>query len=206
MVLRSDEAANKQEYEAYNERKENIKGGVKKVIGAGISATSLGLGARILPFLNEYVPLDLAMKGINKVAPKIGQFLMKGQKNGLDLKQGLEFLKEKISTQEQETTKTKENRNIIEQYDPELHTYIDQNLKKGMSLLEAGNQALKHGRFKKAIEKMTKDHKAPWASILQTVFGQTGQPKQPQKNEQTQQPQSANWAAIVDSLKQVLGE
>jgi len=204
MVLRSDEAANKQEHESYENRRENIKSGIKGVIGAGLSATSIGLSSKILPFLSEYIPMDLAIKGINKVAPQIGSFLMRGKKSGLDLKEGLEFLKDKLSPTEQ----PKENRNIIEQYDPELYTYLQQNLKKGIPLLESGQQALKHGRFKKAIDKMTKEHKAPWASILQTVFAQTEQPQQPQKNEQMQQPQqpSANWAQIVNSLKQVLGE
>src|SRR3954469_25048992 len=105
MVLRSDEEAN----EAEIERDERFRGNVNKTaIGGSLLATGAGtaLASKIMPFLNKYIPVDLAIKGISKVSPKIGGFLKKGQSMGLNVEEGLNFIKEKISDE-----KTKEQPN-----------------------------------------------------------------------------------------------
>lgn len=206
--LRPDESEAAEDIKRSKEFDNSFKSGAKTAKSIAILGTGGALGgisSKILPFLSKYIPKELAIKGISKISPEIGSLIKRGLDQGLDVESGLDFIKSQIGNK----GNPKEKRNIIEQYDPELHIYIDQNLKKGMPLLEAGNQAMKHGRFKKAIEKMTKDHKAPWSTILETVFGKMGQRKkqeeQPMQEAQQQQP-SANWAAIVDSLKNVLGE
>lgn len=146
----------------------------------------------------------MAMRGIQKISPEVGKFLKKGQVMGMDIKEGLNFLKDKLSPKNEEenvdlTQKGSDRRNLIEQYDPELNTYIKENVKKGMSIIQAGHNALKHSRFKQAIDKMVKDHKAPWTSILQSVFGSEQKPQanqQMQQNEQEQSPQQQTQQSI----------
>lgn len=52
---------------------------------------------KLIPFLDEYIPEDLALKGIAKVSPKIGSFLKKGLSKGLPLAGGLQFLRSQFS-------------------------------------------------------------------------------------------------------------
>lgn len=150
----------------------------------GISGVLPKIGEKILPFLSEFIPEDLAVKGINKVAPQIGSLLKKGKKIGLDIKGGLDYLKNQI-TNKQESPK--ENRNIIEQYSPELHQFIDQQVKGGLNPIQAGAIAQNKKEFGDIIKKLTKEHKTPWSNIIEAVYG-AGQAAQQQQTTQ-QQPQ-----------------
>ncbi len=72
MALRPDEAANLSKVERDQEMRSNIKSGVKGIasiasLAGGAALGSSGLGSKIMPFLSSYIPIDLAMKGINKV-------------------------------------------------------------------------------------------------------------------------------------------
>ena len=138
-------------------------------LGAGALAGASGLASKVLPFLSEYIPTDLAMKGINKIAPKLGEFLKSGLSQGLSVESGLDYLKEQFKRPEQEPAK--EEGNIIKQYSPELSQFIEGEIKKGRSPLEAGAMAQLKPEFKKHIEKLSKDHKSPWSAILETVYG-----------------------------------
>lgn len=204
-----------EESQEINRQQSSTGNFIKKAGSAALGVTGIGLtskfASKVLPFLSEYIPESLAIKGLSKINPNIGKFIKGSMEQGHTFENVKDFLKEKIQDQEQEGTKKesgkenpKEKRNIIEQYDPELHTYLEQNLKKGMPLLEAGQQATKHGRFKKAIEKMTKDHKTPWSAILQTVYGQMGKPQQ-QEQQQPQQGQQGGQgqAALMSILQKI---
>jgi hypothetical protein len=128
------------------------------------------------------------MKGINKVSPALGQFLRKGQKNGLNIKEGFEFLKKQMTPKEESA---QDNRNIIEQESPELHQFIDQEVRKGRKPIEAGAIAQSDKRFMDIIKKLVKTHKTPWSNILESIYGGQGmaQPQQAQQ-QQMQQPQA----------------
>lgn len=177
--LRPDEQATYSEIERAQSRDRNLKSGLKTAATAGLAAGSgafaLGgkLGSKILPFLNEYIPADLAMKGINKVSPSLGEFLKKGMSKGLNLKDGLEFIKENLGNKES----AKEQRNILEQYSPELHEFVKGHVQKGKSPLEAAALATigeEGKKFKDVIKKLVKDHKTSWSSIIQGIFGNEG--------------------------------
>lgn len=179
MVLRSDEAANQAEIE----RDKRFRGNV----GAGLAAAGTygvvnPLSARIMPFLNQYIPANLAMKGIEKVSPRLGAFLKKGQEMGLNVEEGLDFIKEKFGQQEA----AKENRNIIEQESPELHQFIDQEIKKGKKPIQAAAVAQKDKRFSSIIEKLMKTHKIPWSQIIESIYG-NGEMAQPNAQQAEQQ-------------------
>ncbi len=208
MVLRSDEAAN----EAQINRDKNYRGNIKKAAAtvattAGTAATiGTGLASKVMPFLNKYIPTALAIKGINKVSPQLGSFLKKGQDMGLNVEEGMNFIKDKLGSSGQGT---KENRNIIEQYSPELHQFIKERIGKGDTPITAGLAARTSKKFDDAITKLTKDHKSPWSSIIESVFGngQTAQ-QQPQSQPSQQQPaqnqSSGNWDQIAQTLQNVL--
>ena len=96
--LRPDEQAMFSEIERASQRNKKLKKGIK----TASTITSLGigtaLGSRILPLLNEFVPVELALKGINKINPQLGNILKYGMEKGLDVKEGLNFLKNNISS------------------------------------------------------------------------------------------------------------
>ncbi len=103
----------------------------------------------------------------------------------------------------------KENRNIIEQYSPELHQFIDQEVKNGRDLLQAGALAQNDKRFSKIIDKLSKDHKTPWSNILQAVYGgaQQSQPQvQPQQSQQQSGQGQQALASILEKINQRLGQ
>lgn len=94
MVLRPDEMAAESEIERDQRVRSKIGKGVATVAPLALGAS--GAFSKIMPLLNEMVPVDLAMKGINKLMPKVGKFLKKGQEMGLDVREGMDFVKEQI--------------------------------------------------------------------------------------------------------------
>lgn len=188
MVLRSDEAASQAEIERDAAFRSNIKKGI--ATAASIAAPYViphvapALASRIAPFLNKYIPPSLAIQGINKINPKLGSFLKKGADMGLDVEDGLNFLKDKLFGDKQESSKA-ENRNIIEQYLPELHQYLDQKIKSGEDVISAATQAVyeKGKPFEKIIRKIEKDHKTPWTALVESIYG--GQKKPLTENEKS---------------------
>jgi hypothetical protein len=169
--LRPDEIAAESEIERSRKMDKTLKKGAK-----------IALASSVAPFLSSYIPTDLAVKGISKLSTKLGDFLKAGISAGLDPKEGLNYIKNQIDTEE--SSKANMERNIIQQYSPELFEFINSEIQKGRSPLEAGALAQVNSKFKNIIKKMTDDHKTPFSSILQTVFGQgvqQGQSGQPQQ-------------------------
>lgn len=209
-MMRPDEQANAAEVK----RDQRMRQNVSKGIGAGIGAASAAFGARALPFLSEYIPTDLAMKGLQRVAPKVADFLRKGQSAGLDIKQGMDFIKSKLSPTEEPAQSAQDNRNLIEKYSPELHQFITDKIKSGQSHLGAGALAeleKKGGKdFRSIIEKIKKDTKSTWAEVLDSVYGGAQatpaaqmQPNQPPsgQNPATQQQRSpTDWGGFKEEM------
>lgn len=179
----------------------------------GTAATAIGGSAilnKIAPFLSEYLPQDLAIKGLSKIDPRLGKFANKALSSGYEFSDVKNFLGEKIK-EGQPKEPPKEERNIIEQYSPELHQFIDQEVKNGRELLQAGALAQNDKRFAKIIDKLSKDHKTPWSNILQSVYG-AGQQAQTQQTQQTQASQQQSGqgqqalASILEKINQRLGQ
>ncbi len=161
--MRPDEEAS----EAYINRDKKFRQNVKTGIGTAASIAGTaglgGLASKVMPFLNQYVPMGLAMQGINKVAPKLGEFLKRGQSMGLDIKEGMEFIKGKLEP--------KDERNVIQKYSPELHQFIDQKIKGGKNYLQAGAEAIKDPKFSKVIKKIEQENKTGWWKIMDSIYG-----------------------------------
>lgn len=196
--MRPDERANQELIERDRRFRGNIKNAAGAVVGTGLSIAS----SKVLPFLSEYLPVDLAMRGLDKVSPAIGRFLKKGQSMGLDIKEGMNYVKEQMMPKK-EKEQPKENRNIIEQYSPELHQFIDQEVRKGRPLIQAGALAQNDRRFADIINKLQKDHKTPWSQILQSIYGGALK-EQSQDQGQMQQPQQGGGQGDIDPALQQL--
>lgn len=192
--MRPDENAAVSEIERSSSTDRLLKKGAASVIGAGVTAA----GANIMPFLNQYIPSDLAIRGISKIAPSVGNFLKRGQSMGLNVEEGLKFVKDSfMGNQDNSSSQAtpKEKLNIIQQYSPELHEFIEKEIQSGRSPLEAGALASldrKGKDFKKIIRKIEEDHKSPFSSILETVYGgkQAARPER-----QAELPEQANQQA-----------
>jgi len=205
-MMRPDEQANMSEVQ----RDQRMRQNVSKGVGAGVGLASTALGARALPFLSEYIPTDLAMKGLQRVAPKVADFLRKGQSAGLDIKQGMDFIKSKLSPTEEPAQSAQDSRNLIEKYSPELHQFITDKIKSGQSHLGAGALAElenKGGKdFRSIIEKIKKDTKSTWGQVLDSVYGgsqaaPSAQPQAPQQQAQPQQQQApTDWGGFKEEL------
>lgn len=213
MISRPDEQVLEGEIRKAGERTSNLKsavGTVGKIAAgaAGLGAASMGAKgiSKILPFLSEYIPEDLAYKGINKVMPGVGTFLKDGMKQGLSLKSGLDFIKEQVSQSQQKESEKKKG-NIIEQYSPELHEFISQEIASGRKPIEAAAIAQHDKRFSNVINKLSKDHKTPWSSIIDSVYGSESKAlpenKQQEQSAKTQQ-NPDKWNQIAKSLQDIL--
>jgi hypothetical protein len=189
---------------------------VGKIAETGLDIASTGLkyggGAalfkRILPLLSKYVPEDLAKKGLNKINPGFGKFIDKAESEGSDFEEIKDFIKQKgEETLEQE--KPKENRNIIEQYSPELHQFISEQVKSGRRPIEAGAIAQNYKKFSDVIKKLSKDHKTNWSSIIESVYGteesaQPSQAQQPQNDPMQAQQQAQNQSQGIGKGEQAI--
>lgn len=177
-------------------------------VGASIVGGSAVLN-RIAPFLNEHIPNNIASKALSKIDPRFGKFIQGSLANGQSMDEVMGFIKDKMSPEAED--KPKEQRNIIQQYSPELHKFMEGQIQQGRPALEAGAVAQSNPKFQKIIQKMSKDHKSDWSAILQTVYGQAQQPQskaglQPEQQMQQQgQPQQGNSdQALMAALDKIL--
>ncbi len=180
----------------------DIAKNASSIAGTAASAYFGGTAAtKVLALVNKYVPQDLMVKGLSKIDPRYGKFINKALSAGKSIDEVRDYITERAEEGLQQSAPPKTDKNIIEQYDPELHTYLKDKLKSGLSLIEAGQKALGHGRFKKAVDKLTKDHKAPWSTILESVYGGQNKAQQPQPQQQQQQGSQA-LMGMIQKLQQ----
>lgn len=215
--MRPDEQANQAEIE----RDERFRSNLKRGIGTSASIAAGAAASRVMPFLSEYVPVDLALKGLSKVSPHIADFLKRGQKAGLDIKEGMNYVKDLMKPEENKQAPVPNKKNLIEMHSPELHQFIEQEMKKGQNHLQAGARATLKKEFGDVIEKLKKEHKTSWEQILEAVYGGSksasqnapqatqNAPAQPQEKVVPQQapqnsPNVAAQAQFIQELKNLL--
>lgn len=186
--MRPDELANQALIERDMAKRKNIMRGASTlgglaVTGLGGGKALAGLASNVAPFLSQYLTPDIAMKGLKKVAPQLGEFLERGVKAGLNVEDGLNYIKESLQPKEEAEIGQK---NIIEQYSPDLFQFIQSKISEGMTPLQAAALAQMPGKssFANVIKKIEKDHKTPWSNIVQTVFGNESNAAQPQPAQQ----------------------
>ncbi len=227
--LRPDEKASLADIERSRRQDNTLKSGLKTaaniastVTGVGVAAKTAGpLASKIMPFINKYITPDLAVKGISKISPEIGNLLKRGMGQGLDIKDGLDFLSKQMQQnpkEEQKKEPAKENRNIIEQESPELHQFILEKIKGGENPIQAGARAFNDKRFTQAINKLKNQYKTNWSNIIETVFGKgekalsqsqntlAQEAMQPAGSQPTRPPSAESQAASQQSIQQQPGQ
>jgi hypothetical protein len=98
----------------YQQASEAIKGQLhmpQKLAKAGASlaltvagTSALGsIAKRVLPFLNQHIPLDIMRKGLDKVDTRFGKFMDLALGAGVGIQQTKDFIKFKILEEEEQT-------------------------------------------------------------------------------------------------------
>jgi len=78
-----------------------------------------------------------------------------------------ELLESKIERNAEE-----EKRNAIQKYSPELHQFLEGEIKSGKAPLHvAGLAKMASKPFQKIIKQMEKDYKSPWDAIVEAIYG-----------------------------------
>lgn len=188
---------------------EGPKRAAKKALAVGslVGASSFApILARAAPLLSEYIPQDLAVKGLSKINPKFGSFIKSAIGGGYGFDEIKSFIGDQIKESQNEQP-VKDNRNIIEQYSPELFNFIKDQISQGRTPVEAGALAqLPKSQFLPTIKKIEQDHKTPWSSILQSVFGvESKAALQETQVEPQQKPQGigAGQQALMQMIQQI---
>lgn len=182
---------------------------LKTVAGIGASVAGGKAISKILPFLSNLIPQDLAIKGLSKVDPRMGRFINKAMGSGQTAEDVLSYIKNKLNPEEQKQLPSPQQQNIIAQYDDQLHAFIEDQINQGRAPLEAGAIARSSGKFNKAITQMEKDHKANFSSIIESVYGQQEQQQQPMQQaqqmsqQQGQGPGAQALMALADKLSKM---
>lgn len=201
--------------EEMKRQSEGPKRFAKTALGIGSAVAGAASFSNVLsraaPFLSQYIPEDLAIKGLSKINPKLGKFVQDAMNSGYDFNEVKNFIGEQVQQSGASSAK-----NIIEQYSPELDQFIKSHVQKGKTALEAGALATigeEGKKFNNIIKKITKEHKSPWSSILQSIYGasQQGAPKEQQQQSVQQQGQQIGPGQqalmnILQTINQKLGQ
>lgn len=188
--------------EARISRAKNFESAVKNTaFGFGSAALGANLTSKLLPLLNEFIPTDLAVKGISKISPKIGEFIRKGQSMGLDVKEGLNFLKSKM--QPEEKSEKKSPLDFLSGYSPELARFIKDHVDNGRTPQEAAAIARLPGKFDKDVKSIEKDTKENFVDLIARLFGHPVQ-KQQDSGQQAAQNQQGNPQGLDPQLMQLM--
>ncbi len=175
----------------------------QKAIGLGATAAGASFApvlAKAAPFLSQYIPQQLAIKGLSKINPKFGKFI----DDALNSNHEFEEVKDFIGSQvEKSQEQPKDERNVIEKYSPGIYKYIEQLIKGGSKPAEAALKAKKFldEKEQKIIKQMEKDNKVDWVSLVESIFG-GGNAAQPPAN--STEPQQSNQGSIDPGLAQIL--
>lgn len=208
----------------YQEASKEIQRQGQRPVNALKTAASIGAGyaggallGRVMPLLSKYVPEDLAIKGLNKIDPRFGKFINTAMSNGTPFEEVKSFIEEKAAEAEQQE-QPKEGRNIIQQYSDKLHEQLQNLIKKGMTPAQAVSLVDIYPHHKQVIEKIEKEHKVPFHSLVQSIYGggdqalaqQGQQQQQPQQQPQQQSQQQSGQGqqalmAILQKIQQTRG-
>lgn len=223
-TMRPDEEALEAEQERAENFNANLKKGVKTAANVVTTAAGIGATAKVLPFLSQYITPDVALKGISKVSPKLGGFLKRGMEQGLNLQDGLNFIKDNITGKPEKQSMTsglqdqfKQEygsaiQDFIANFSPDLDAFLKKQIKAGRTPFEAGALARAQG-FEGVIKEMEQSTKFKFSDILAKIFGMEppqGQGMGPaQAPQQAAQPSQAGQgdqmlSAAIDKLMKLL--
>lgn len=207
--LRPDELSTQTEIRKAKQRTGDVRSGLETVASIGGSALVGKAASKILPLLSEYVPEDLAYKGINKVMPGLGSFLKNGMKQGLSLKSGLDFLKGEFTKKESGNQAIPNEQSspfdLFSKYSPKLAEFFKQQIQAGER--PGIVRVLAQKEFGKEIQQIEKDHKRSFKDIVDELFEgkapiQSQQQVQPQQEQQQGQQTQGLDPAVAQIIQQ----
>lgn len=187
--LRPDERSSQSRIEKNHQLNNTLKKTGASALGLAASITGAGIAARILPFFSELIPTEIALKGITSISPKLGGFLKKGMNQGLALKDGLNFLKNKFNPEENEEVPVHQEEDNTPKNLSEAERIVTLNkMNKGMK--NPSRQEQEKERFEQQYGSIPQQNIESKAAL------------QPQKNEnKTSQIDSAILAALEKVMK-----
>jgi len=205
-TLRPDEQASLAEIERKKKFDANLQRGLKAGTNMALAASGAGLTSRLLPLLSEHLPADLAVKAINKVSPKFGSFLQKGVSMGLDAKEGIQFLKNKLEGSVEERQSSERQLNELGQFSPELQSFVEEQIQAGKSPEHAAALAMNESGLSELVRGIEKQTKSPFTKFVRELYeGKAVQPPQ----SQSMQPESGSGQqalmAILQKIQQSRG-
>ncbi len=176
----------------YQEASEEIRRQSEMPIKFAKRAAGTGLAlAGVVPFLSPHIPESLAIKGLNKISPRIGKFIDKSVKGGYGFDKIRDFLSDKIKTEEESFS--------IRKNHPELAQEIEAQIKRGMNPLQAGATILAStGKNQKTAHSIQKKTGRNFEDIVSEEFQPTTEQTQPQ----AQQPQQkSDWSDLIAAIR-----
>ncbi len=217
--LRPDEQVTESEIEKSKTRDSRTKSVLSTAANAATGIVGGSMALKVLPFLSEYIPLEIAKKGIDKIAPKIGKFLDHGISQGLSLQSGLDYLKSEFIPEEGKEKRKEKKANEIGQVSQDLQDFIEQQVQAGKSPDHAAATAMIKPEFMEVTQQIEKQTGKPFPTSIRELYegkavnqGQSkaalqGQPDQMQGQPQQmeQQSQQRQMSPKLQAAYQKLG-
>jgi hypothetical protein len=174
-------------------------------LGGGAASLGSSVVSKLIPkvgsLINKYVPDNLSQAGLSKLDPRFGKFIQGALDEGYSYDDVRSTIEEKLGN-----TVSQQAKNLIEQESPELHQFLDQEIKKGRKPIEAGAIAQNNKKFTNTIKKLMKTHKTSWSNIIESVFGGQGtaQPEEQQPSQQGMQQTQQGGQGIDPGVAQIM--
>lgn len=170
--LRPDEKSTNAQIEKSRGRDQAVKSGLKAAASALTGAGAIGLSSKIAPFLSQYISPEIAVKGISKVSPKIGEFLQKGMAMGLPVQEGLDFVKENLGGVKQDIKKGSgpKNINVLGQFSPELQQFVEEKIQSGKSPDHAAALAMNQAELSDIVRGVEAKTKKRFTEFVREIY------------------------------------
>lgn len=162
--------------------------------GAGLASAGVRVASKVMPFLSEHIPMSLAIKGLSKINPKLGQFVSKAMDEGYDFEEVKQFIGEKMEPKQEPAKQDIEKKdpsqsNLLGQFSPELQSFIEQQIQSGKAPDHAAASAMPRAEFSELIRDIEKKTKKKFTALVRELY--EGKAVQQAESQQQAQPAQA---------------
>ena len=163
-------------------------------VAASLGAASAGASVlgKALPFLNKYIPRNLAVQGLNKIDPRFGKFIDEIEQNGYSFEDAREYIKSKLEKEinpeqpqvieepqiqeEQQNISDKESKddskNILMKFSPRLAQEVENYIKSGHPIEEIEKIVRSPGsKLAKNVDYIEQSLGMTFYDILRSIYG-----------------------------------
>jgi hypothetical protein len=144
----------------------------KNLRNAGLLLAGTAIGgsgvSRIVPFLSRLIPKDLAIKGLEKVSPRLGKFIGGAIQGGASEDEVLDFVREKMEPKQEENAEN--GSNILGQYSPDLQAYIEEQIQSGKSPDHAAAYAMNVPELSEIVKEIEKKKNKRFTAIVRELY------------------------------------